>query len=197
MKPTNTRRGFRFRWSWAVGLVLFAAVVLAVTHRAEGAAFLALARRARPAWMWLALAAQAGTYAAEAGVWRSVVAQRGKSPSFAALYRLSVVVLFTNQTVPAGGLAGNVFAIRALEARGVERPVAVAALLVDMVVYYAAYAASVGIAAAWLAVHHDLHPTVRVTATALVAVALGLSWVPLRLPGRTRWPMWTARFQPL
>ena len=183
----------RFRWSVAAGLLLLAAVILAVTHRADGEKFIALAREAQPAWMLLALAAQAGTYAMEAAVWYAVAAHAGSRPPFAALFRLSIVVLFTNQALPSGGLAGNVFVIHALETRGVDRPTAIAALLVDLVGYYAAYGVSVAVAVTYLRVQHDLHPTVVLTAAILVAVALALSVIALRLPGTARWPVFVHR----
>jgi glycosyltransferase 2 family protein len=55
------------------------------------------------------------------------------------LLRLAVVELFANQAIPTGGLGGSLMVVRGLTRRGVAPAIAVTALLLAALSYYAAY----------------------------------------------------------
>ncbi len=181
-----------------MGLLLLVALVVVAGHLGDGREFLDLARRAEPAWLVLALGSQALTYATEAGVWRSVLRRAEAGRPMAELYGLSIVALFTNQAVPTAGLAGSFVVVRTLQARGVPHPVALAAVLVDLVGFYAAYGLAVAVALAVLRAHHDLSWAILVTAAvfALLGFAIdgGALWIAA--PER-RLPPLLARIRPL
>ena len=90
-----------------LGLAAVVAVVLATLHLSDAEAFAALIERANPEWLAAALALQAATYLAQAQVWRSVVAAAGHTLQLGAAYRLSIVKLLVDQTLPSSGLSGS------------------------------------------------------------------------------------------
>ena len=97
---------------------------------------------ARPGWLFLAFVAQAVTYVCTAMVWRQALRRAGHPRSLGMLVPLGVAKLFTDQVVPSGGVSGAILVARGLTRRGVPTKVAMAALLVGLVAYFAAYLAS-------------------------------------------------------
>ena len=74
------------------GLIALAAVIGGVLHFGELERFAELAGNARPAWLILACAAQAGTYCCLAAVWSMALAKAGHPKRFAAA--LAATLLF-------------------------------------------------------------------------------------------------------
>jgi len=182
-----------------LGLAALGALVFAVLHFGDARGFLALLRGAQPKWLALAFALQLLTYATEAGAWQGVLSRAGVSRPFLELYTFALVGLFTNQMIPAAGVAGSLVIVRAMESHGVPHDAAVSAVLVDLIAYYMAFGAALGFALAVLWVHHDLSPIVlgmaagvtllgviisvgalRITAPGRVVPALLLRWGPVR-----------------
>ncbi len=197
-EPAPADRKSRLVRSLLPGLVLVLALVAVAGHLGEGREFLAVARRAQPAWLLVALVAQAGTYAAQAGVWRAVLARAGARVSWRELYPLSIVALFTNQAIPTAGLAGSFTVVRALQGKAVPRAVAVGAVLVDLIGVYAAYGLSVALALAVLRAEHHLGWAVLATAAVFALLGFGVAGGATWIAGHDRpFPRCLARVRPV
>lgn len=185
------RRWWR-RLAWAPGLLVLLALISVVGHIGEHERLLALVEHARPAWLLAAAALQAATYFSAAAVWQRVLRQAGIPQPLTALAPLAVARLFTDQVFPSGGFGGRLLVVRALRRRGVGMPEAMAAILVDLITYYATFSAVVLAALGILWWRHDLNGVILsvVTAFSLMATAVpaGALWLGRggRVPGWTR-----------
>lgn len=184
--PGRPKRQRRPLLGLLIGIAALGALVAGVMHFGEAGRFLDLVRGADPRWLVVGLLLQALTYATDSGVWHGVLARAGIHRRFRELYALSIVSLFTNQMVPTAGVAGTLVVVRAMEGRGVPHPTAVAAVLLDLIGYYGAFAISIGISLAVLAVHHDLSPVVLGMAASIGLLGAGITggvlWITA--PGR-------------
>lgn len=186
--------------AWLIGaLLLVALVVLVVTHLGEAERFARLLERAEPGWLLVALALQIGTYAFAGGIWHLVVASAGRRLHLSTLARLSVEKLSVDQIVPAGGMAGNVVVTRALQRLGLPGSLAVEALLVDVLTYYAAFALVAGASLLVLWLHHGATAAVLVSLAVFTVIAAGVPLGISLLLRRRRWtpPAWMARLPPV
>lgn len=129
------------------GLLVLAGVVAWIARGGDPGAYLDLLRRADPRWLLLGIALQVGTYAAQSTTWRLVLraAELRVEPRVA--WELAVAKLFVDQVVPAGGVGGSALVIKALHRRGAPAGVALAAILVDLLGFYAAHAVAISVAA--------------------------------------------------
>ncbi len=189
---TPARRG----WLAALlGLAALGVLVGAVVRYGEAERFFAAVRGADPRWLALALLLQAATYLTEAGAWQGVLRRGRAARPLAELYGLAIVSLFTNQVVPSAGVAGTFVVVLALERRGVPRSTAVAAVLVDLIGYYIAFAVAIGLSIAVLAAHHDLPAIVLGMAVGIAVLGTAISVSALRIaaPGREP-PRWFRRW---
>ncbi len=94
---------------------------------------------APPGCSWL-LVLQAGTYVAQAGVWRVVLHRAGASVPFRLACRLSLAKLFIDQAVPTMGVSGAALVARGLgSAGGRTRDGAWRRSRVDAASFYIAY----------------------------------------------------------
>jgi hypothetical protein len=100
----------------------------------------------RPAWVIAAVVLQAATYGCDASIWRSVMARAGSPQPFRRIFRLSVCRVFVSQAVPSGGLSGDFVVVRALAKHGAALDASMTALVVNLFSFYAAFAASAGVA---------------------------------------------------
>jgi len=125
--------------SWLVGAAALAAVVVGALHFADLEAFVELAVRAQ--WPWLAVACvlQAATYGAEGAIWRHVARAAGLQLPLGTAWRLSLVKLFVDQSIPSAGLSGTVVVARALSRLGIGHRQLTAGVVVRIVSYYVAY----------------------------------------------------------
>lgn len=185
----------RSRVGLLVGLAALAALVVSVVHFGDARRFVEIARGARPGWLLVGLGLQAATYATDGGVWWGVLRRAGTPRPFRELYGLSLVSLFTNQMVPTAGVAGTLVVVRALEKRGVPHPVALSAVLLDLIGYYAAFGVVIGFGLLVLRAHHDLSAIVLAMAAAIAALGIGICGGALWMtaPGRVV-PGWTRRW---
>jgi len=178
------------RWiSWIFGLALLAGVVMFATHYSEEKAFTQLLLHARPVWLLVALVLQMGTYTTDAMIWQRVLGRANISRPFHSYVGLGLAKLFMDQAIPSVGLSGTLLVIRALDRRDVPRGASMAAVVVDLVSYYAAYVLALGIALGIVWVHGDLTPLMAlpagIFAPLAAAVPMALLWVSRgrRLPG--------------
>ena len=178
------------RWvSWIFGLALLASVVMFASHYRQEKALAQLLHRARPAWLLVALLLQTGTYTTDARIWQRVLGRANISRPLRSYVGLGLAKLFMDQAIPSVGLSGTLLVIRALDRRGVPRGASMAAVVLDLVGYYAAYVLALGIALGIVWIHGDLTPLMALPAGIFAAVAaavpVALLWVSrgLTLPG--------------
>jgi Mg2+-importing ATPase len=187
--PTTRPPSARGRWvSLAFGLAVFAAVVVFATHRSEERAFAQLVLGAQPAWLLLGLLLQLGTYLTDALIWDGVLRRAQVSRPLRSYVGLGLAKLFMDQAVPSVGLSGTLLVLRALDRRGVPRPVSMAAVVLDLLSYYAAYVLALLAAFAVVWADGDLTPWLAAPAglfallAAIVPSALLLTTRGHRLP---------------
>ncbi len=161
--------------AWIFGVVVLAGLVVFIMHFGAIEVFVARLRGANPLWLAAALGCQLATYISAAAVWFRVLKRAGPPPRFRSLLRLAFVELFANQAVPTGGLSGSLMVVRGLMRRGIASAIAVTALFIAALSYYAAYF-MVGLLAIVLLWHSgDLNAAWRALfiAFAIVVTALG------------------------
>jgi Mg2+-importing ATPase len=150
-------------------------------HYREGKAFAQLLRQARPVWLLAALLLQMATYATDARIWQRVIGRANISRPLRSYVGLGLAKLFMDQAIPSVGLSGTLLVIRALDRRGVQRGASMAAVVLDLVGYYAAYVLALGIALVIVWVRGELTPLMAVPAGIFTAVAaavpVALLWV--------------------
>lgn len=161
------------RWlAWLVGLAVLAAVVIIVTRISEPRDFVRLVERAEPWWLAVAFVLQAGTYVAQAQVWRTV----GRAASQPLAQRPAVLIalakLFFDQTLPSGGISGAVLVTSALGHRGWPQPAVAATVIIELASYYLGYAVALGVAIAIAAAAGHLGTVVVIPAVVFIAFAL-------------------------
>jgi uncharacterized protein (TIRG00374 family) len=125
--------------AWLFGAVVLAGLLVFIMHFGAIEVFLAKLRGANPLWLAAAVSCQLATYVSAAAVWFRVLKRAGSPLPFRSLLRLAFVELFANQAVPTGGLSCSVMVVRGLILRGVASAVAVTALFIAALSYYAAY----------------------------------------------------------
>jgi glycosyltransferase 2 family protein len=179
---------------WVFGVLALAAVILVVFHLGDLEHFMALARGAQPQWLLLALALQGLTYVCAAGVWYCALARIGQRRPLRSLVPLGIAKLFTDQVLPSGGISGTLMVIRGLARRQVPPHLAMGALLVGLVSYYAAYGLAAVAALAVLQFHHQMSPAVVGVAALFALFAVGVPVAVLNLRGLGNGP-WLRRLQ--
>jgi uncharacterized protein (TIRG00374 family) len=183
-----------------VGVALLAGLVALVVSRfAEATELLNLARHARPGWLAIAAALQAGTYLCSATVWKLVLARARTSLPLRDLLPLALAKLFVDQAVPTVGISGTLVVIRGLQQHGVSRAISVSTMVVDNLAYDAAYLAVVGLSVAIIWHHHDLNDALIALSALVVVLAIfapaGVLWAAGRRARRL--PAWMRRFRRL
>jgi uncharacterized protein (TIRG00374 family) len=184
--PPTRLGGWR---NWFLGFVLIAALVGAVAHWGEVKDFAQLLRRARPAWLALAIACQLSTYVSVAMGWALVLTRAGTPRGLAPLIRIAVTKLFADQALPSAGMGGNVLLVDQLRRIGVPRGTAIAALLISMIGFYAAYALLAIVMLMMLWLHHQATPLMAGLVTLLLCVALAIPSLALWLRRRGSKPL--------
>jgi uncharacterized membrane protein YbhN (UPF0104 family) len=180
--------------SWLIGLAAFLALILVVLHFGSLEKTLALARSAHPAWLTLALVAQAATYVAAALVWRQTLLKAGHGRSLRTLVPLGIAKLFTDQVLPSGGISGTTLVVSGLIRRRVPSEVAMAAMLVGLVSYDIAYLIVVfaSVLILWLYGHASITLFLGAVAFTAVMIAIPAGVLGLRRWGSRPWIAWAA-----
>jgi uncharacterized protein (TIRG00374 family) len=176
-------------------VLLLAALIVVLTHVAEERQFVALLTHLTPTWLFVATGCQVGTYVCAAAVWACVLYRAGVTPRWSALVPLGLAKLFVDQIVPTAGVGGTLLVVRGLVRRGVPPPLATAALLMDLLSFYAAHALAVLLALGIVWVHHDLPPVLLTLAVLFAVIAVGVPgtilWLNRR--GKRSVPPWVRR----
>jgi len=182
------------RWiSWLFGLAILAAVALFAAHWSEEQEFARLVAHAQPAWLLLGLLLQMGTYIADAQIWQQIIMKTGISRSLWSYMGLGLAKLFMDQVVPSGGMSGTLLVVRALDRRGIPRRTSMAAIVVDLVSYYAAYVAALAIALGVVWMHGDLTLFIILPAAIFAPVAAGIPAVLVLVSRGRTLPQWIQR----
>ena len=146
-------------------------------HFSEGRAFLRLAEEAQPEWLLLAVLCQAGTYVAQAEVWRVVGRAAGFRLKLLPACEISLAKLFADQALPSAGISSSVLAAAALEQRQMPHGAVRASVALNMISYSAAYVMALLIALG-VAVHEGLANALIVSLTLVfIALSAGLAIV--------------------
>jgi len=182
--------------SWLPGVLILAAVVAVVTHRGEGQHFAELLRQAQPSWIFVAALFQGLTYVLAGAVWQRVLIRAGTPCPLRVLAPLAVARLFVDQVFPTGGLGGRVLVVRAFRRHRVHMPVAIAAILVDLLTLYGAFALAVLVSLGILWLTRDLSRVILSLAGLFAVMAGGIPLTVLWLSRKTRRPPRWARRLP-
>lgn len=179
--------------SWLLGIAFLAAVIVIATHFSEELKFFRIIREIRPAWLAVALAMQAGTYFAQAEIWRTIARKAGAMLPLSLLYKLSLSKLFMDQAIPSAGMSGTVVVAKSLAGRGLSNGAVVAAMVINTTSFFIAYVMALAAALA-IVIQSGRASSVIVTAsvafmvlgTTLTAGMLALTgknifWIPKRL----------------
>ncbi|WP_276315570.1 MULTISPECIES: lysylphosphatidylglycerol synthase transmembrane domain-containing protein [Mesorhizobium] len=137
--PKSTGLTLGIALGWLLGVLVLAGLVTFVLHFSDIEVFIDKLWRADPLWLAAAALCQAATYLCASGVWWGVLRRAGERRWFFGLLELALVQLFVNQAVPSGGVSGTLMVVRGLQRRGIPAPIAMTALLVAALSYYAAY----------------------------------------------------------
>jgi uncharacterized membrane protein YbhN (UPF0104 family) len=97
---------------------------------------------------------------------------------------LGLAKLFTDQALPSAGVSGTLLVIGALGRRGVDRGVAVAAVLAGLMGFYAAYLLATLAALVILWLHGELRVVILVPAALLCLLVAGVPLAMLAMRGR-------------
>jgi uncharacterized protein (TIRG00374 family) len=175
--------------SWLPGVVLLAGLVAVASHFTEGRKFARLLEQARPAWILAAALLQAATYVCAAAVWQRVLRKGRARCTVRSLIPIAVARLFVDQVIPTAGFGGRLLVTRALTRRGVHTRLAVAAILVDLLTLYTAFAVCVIASLIIVAVLRDLNRLVLSLAGLFPLFALSIPAAVLWLSrGKEREP---------
>jgi uncharacterized membrane protein YbhN (UPF0104 family) len=196
-KASPSFEGHQSTWrSWLLAVLLIAGLVLAVLHWGDVKKFADLLTHAKPLWLGLAALLQLGTYTGLSAQWWLVL-QRGRTPKpLGKLFRLTFAKYFADQVVPTAGVSGNVVLVDRLVRLGVPRGNAVAALLLQVIAYYASYA----LGALWVLVvlwwksRMSLLLGAAVLVFLVVAAGIPALILALHRRGREKLPRWLARW---
>lgn len=165
---------------WVLAILFIGAIVLAALHWGDVKQFAKLVTHAQPLWLLAALAAQIATYFSLSGEWALVLRAGKCARSLWSMLPLSIVKLFVDNVVPTSGMSGHVVLVDRLSAIGVKRPIAVAAVILSIVAYYASYAVAAICAAFLLWLHNDL--------SAIIAGGVGVFLcIAAAIPAGTLW----------
>ena len=184
--------------SWLPGVLLLAGLVVVATHFSEGRKFALLLEQARSAWILVAALLQGATYVCAAAVWQRVLRKGRARCTVRSLIPVAVARLFVDQVIPTAGFGGRLLVMRALSRRRVHTRLAVAAILVDLLTLYVAFAVCVLASLAIVAALRDLNRLVLslaglfpLFALSIPAAVLWLSRGKQReLPRWVRWIAW-------
>lgn len=171
------------------GLLLTGGLVFVVLHFGDLRAFAVTVRRAEPLWLVVAILLQLGTYMSVALGWRAVLAAGGTPRPLRQLSRIAVAKLFADQAVPTAGISGNLLLVQQLRGLGASRGTAVAALILSMVGYYAAYALLALAMLLFLWLHHEATALLSGLVTLFLIVAAAIPGLALWLRRRGSRPL--------
>lgn len=189
-----------YRWaSWLLALLIVGGIALATLHWGDVRKFTQLLATAKPLWLLGALGLQFLTYVSQSAEWSLALRAGGKRRSIGELLPVAIIKLFADQAIPTAGMSGNMVLVDRLTALGVRRELAVAAVILSIVAYYASFAlcAVAAVILLWLNGRVSAFVLILVTLFLCVAAAIpaGVTWVQRK--GRSAVPGWLKRFDPV
>lgn len=186
---TRLRETAGGRWlPWVIGSALLLAVVIAASRLAEEQEFVRIVEQAEPGWLVVAVLLQAGTYLAQAEVFRAVPMSSRIALPRGWLYQLSLAKLFIDQALPSAGLSSTLVIVKALEARGVRRPAAAACAMINIASYHTAYIVTLIAALAITSVLREASVVLVSVSLLFIAFALAMTIGVIVLAGRRAKP---------
>lgn len=135
---------------YILSLVIF---FLVIRYAGKMTAIRDLLFQMRPAWLLVAVAAQAGTYLLNVLILRTLLKGHTGNIRFGTLLKISVVILFINQALPSGGISGNGYLFKQLVKRKVPPRSAFNGLILETLAYYLAFLGLLGGFYGWYALH--------------------------------------------
>jgi glycosyltransferase 2 family protein len=190
--------GFADNWrSWLLALLLIAGVVIAVLHWGDVKKFAALVAHSKPLWLLAAAGAQLLTYVALAIEWALVLRLAKCRRPFGKLLGLTVAKHFADQMVPTAGMSGNVVLVDRLKEISGSRPVALAALIMTIIAYYASYgvASLVALVLLWLWGQTSWVVVALISASLALSTAVPVLALWLHRKGAKAIPRWMRRIR--
>jgi uncharacterized protein (TIRG00374 family) len=178
------------------GLLIFAALVFAVTHYGELSHVFELMRSIDPAWIMLAFLFQICTYIALALVWHRAFTFSGVHYPVIQLVPLAIAKLFADQAFPSGGISGIAFVVKAFRHRDVSGVLGMGVMLLGVLSYYLAFALVAAAALFVLWTQNDIHEWIIVVAAIFFVVAVLIPAAILlvkRWGAQERLPAWLIR----
>jgi glycosyltransferase 2 family protein len=175
--------------TWYFVTLAIGAVVGVMLNLEQLGEFVALLARAKLQWLFVAISLQVSTYVSVSAGWAAVLSAAGHHQSRHQLFRIAIVKLFADQALPSAGMGGNVLLVDQLARIDTPRPVAMAALIMSLIGFYAAYAtmALITLAALWL--HGNATPLLVGLVTTFLLVALAIPSLALWLRHRGSRPL--------
>lgn len=120
-------------------LMLAALIVLGATNVVKLEEILHLLVHFKLSWIATIIVFQIGTYVAVSVSWHVVATHGGHNISIKNLIHLAVEKFSIDQLIPAAGLAGNLAVVKVMKKMGLPQPLAIEALVIETVTYFAAY----------------------------------------------------------
>jgi len=182
--------------AWLPGALLLGLLLVIGVHYGESKHFLELLQRAEPSWLVVAGVLQLATYFCTALIFKAGLRRSHSPVRLRSLVPLGLMKLFIDQVVPSAGIGGTVLVIRSLARRGVSVGVATAVVVVSLLGFYVAYAASVAICLVILWRSHELSGAVMllVTIVSLLTATVPVTLLWLTRGGAMKAPAWMRRF---
>lgn len=188
--PLHPEMATAGRWRrWFFGAIVAAALVGVILHFGDITKIAHLLGRARPIWLLAATLLQFSTYASVAAGWAVVLRRAGVPRRLGGLIRIAITKLFADQAVPSAGMGGNILLVDQLVRLRVPRGTAVAALLISMIGYYAAFATFAITMLVLLWLHDKATPLLAGLVTTFLFVALAIPSLALWLRHRGSDPL--------
>ena len=165
--------GWWHRANLFLGLVLLGVVIVVARNLGEGVRFAALLREARPEMLLIGVAAQVLTYVCSSAIWYRIARRHShRHLSFSTLVPLGFAKLFVDHVLPTAGIGGTLVVVRGLTRRGLSRPLATAAVLIDLVAFYAGQGLAVAAALAALLIDGSRSPWIIAAAVTFLVIAV-------------------------
>lgn len=102
-----------------------------------------------PVWLFLAVLSQIATYFFNALILYVLLERNIGNADFFTLFKISIVTIFVNQTLPSGGLSGNGYIFNQFVKRDVNVLRAFRALILESICYYIAMILSLVVFYSW------------------------------------------------
>lgn len=129
-----TRSGLLF---YFFALIIFGFVIVYFSEIRRG---FSLLKKVNIYWLLMAALLQLVTYLFNAFIYRSLlkIYQGIYTPSLKEFYKLSVISLFFNQTVPSAGVSGNAFLFSYLQRKNIASPLILSLIILELLSFYLA-----------------------------------------------------------